>query len=242
MSPLHRHDKVALAFSGGKDSLACIELLRDHLDRITIYHCDTGDQLPETQQSVAYVEALAPHFVRLQSDVRGWIRDNGLPSDLVPYGSHPIGRRMGQERVAIVPRYDCCWSNRMQPAIERIVADGCTLIIRGSKRSDMPHLPWASGDRDARTGLELWLPIEDWTDADVLAFLHARDVPVPRYYAAGLRGAPDCAHCTAWWDEARGAYLKRHHPAVHAEYLAGLQTILRELAAPMHWLQTELGG
>lgn len=239
MSPLDRHERsAALAFSGGKDSLACVELLRDQLHRLTIYHLDTGDQLPEQQASVAYVERIAPHFVRVRTDVRDWIGRNGLPSDLVPYASHPIGRELGQERVAIVPRYDCCWSNIMLPLQERMQADGCTLIIRGTKRADMPRLPLESGQ--SANGMELWLPLEDWTDADVLAFLHAREVPIPPYYDAGLHGAPDCAHCTAWWNEGRGAYLKTHHPEVYAAYRAGLETILHALGEPMRWLNREL--
>ena len=42
--PLHRHaaGKVALMFSGGKDSRALIELFRPYLDGIPVYHLDTG--------------------------------------------------------------------------------------------------------------------------------------------------------------------------------------------------------
>lgn len=238
MSPLDRHERIALSVSGGKDSLACVTLLRDQLHRLAVYHCDTGDQLPELQASVAYVESIAPHFVRVRSDVRDWIGRNGLPSDLVPYASHPIGRALGQERVAIVPRYDCCGQNIMLPLLERMQADGITLIIRGTKRADMPRLPFESGQ--SSHGMELFLPLEDWTDADVLTFLRAQDVPVPVYYDAGLNTAPDCAHCTAWWNEGRATFLKAHHPAVYAEYRAGLETILHSLGEPMRWLNKEL--
>ena len=239
-SPLDKHEKVALHFSGGKDSLAVVQLLANQLDRVTIYHGDTGDQLPEQQASVAYVEALAPHFVRIRSDVRGWIKTNGLPSDLVPYASHPIGRALGQETVPIVPRYDCCWENIMRPLLERTRADGCTLLIRGTKRCDAPAFPFLSGDVDPVTGIEFWYPLEHWTDHDVLAFLRNSGAPVPPYYDAGLKGAPDCAHCTAWLDEGRGAYLKAHHPEIWREYRAGLIAILQALGDPMRHLQREM--
>jgi len=241
MSPLDRHDKIALHFSGGKDSLACVHLLRDELHRITVYHLDTGDQLPELQESVAAVEAMAPHFVRIQGDVPGWIARNGIPTDLVPYASHPIGRMLGQERVPLVPRYDCCFSNIMQPLGERTSADGCTLIIRGTKRADMPHLPWASGEIDAPSGIELYLPLQDWTDEDVLGFLRSQGIPLSRFYADGLHSASDCARCSAWWDEGRGAYLRKHHPEIWADYRARLGLILNEIIPPMGWLRTELG-
>ena len=44
--------KTALQFSGGKDSLACIHLMRSHWDTLTVYHVDTGDLLPEVREIV----------------------------------------------------------------------------------------------------------------------------------------------------------------------------------------------
>ena len=42
-SILDRHERIALQFSGGKDSLALWGLMRPHLDRVVVYHVDTGD-------------------------------------------------------------------------------------------------------------------------------------------------------------------------------------------------------
>jgi len=240
-SALTRHEKIALNFSGGKDSLACVHLLREHLDRITIYHVDTGDKLPEQQESVARVEAFAPHFVRIQMDVRGWIAANGLPTDLMPHNSHVIGRLLREDNgPRLVPRYDCCYANIMLPAIRRAVEDGNTLIVRGTKTADIPRLPWKSGDVDPATGLELYLPLRDWSDADVFAFLRSEGVEISRFYQEGLKGAPDCAHCSAWWDEGRGPYLKKYHPEVFAEYERRLCVIAAELGGPLTHLHREL--
>ena len=81
-SVLDRHENIALCYSGGKDSRTCVQLLKDRLDKITIYNLDTGDLLPEMRASVDEVAAFAPKFIRVTTDVTGWIAEHGLPTDL----------------------------------------------------------------------------------------------------------------------------------------------------------------
>lgn len=222
-SPLDRHERIALSYSGGKDSSACVELLREHLDRITIYHLDTGDLLPEMAEAVQMVELSVPNFVRVQSDSGQWIAAHGMPSDLMPYHAHPVGQAMGQHHgTRIVSRYDCCFANVMAPMFERMRADNITLLIRGTKRADMPQLPVEDGS--VNDGIELWLPLLEWSNEDVFAFLNARGVPVPRLYAFVTNG-PECARCPAWWGEQRNSYLKRFYPNLWDEYQSRLRVI-----------------
>lgn len=222
-SPLDRHEKVALLYSGGKDSTAVVELLRESLDRLTIYHLDTGDLLPEMAEAVQRVELSVPNFIRVQTDVAKWINQHGLPSDLMPYHQHKVGQMMGQHGgVQIVSRYDCCWANLMGPLIERVHADGNTLVIRGTKAADMPMLPLDDGQ--IGDGLELWLPIRDWSNEDVFAFLNARGIPMPRIYAF-VANSPECARCPAWWGEQRNTYLKRFYPHLWNEYQSRLRVL-----------------
>jgi hypothetical protein len=144
-------------------SLACAYLLRDHLHRMTIYHVSTGDQLQEVIDIVDHVRGMAPNFVTIRTDKEAWVRQHGLPSDLVPHSSHLLGQEMRESPVRLVSRYDCCFHNLMLPNHERIKADGNTLIIRGTKLSDMKRVPFRSGE--VKDGVELFLPIEDWDDA-----------------------------------------------------------------------------
>lgn len=227
MTPLERHEKAALSFSGGKDSTACVELLREHLDRITIYHLDSGDLLPEMRESVARVEATAPHFVRVESNVAGWIAEHGLPSDLMPYQMHGIGQMMGEHKRRITSRYECCFANLMAPLFARVHADGNTLLIRGTKRVDMPKLPAESGS--LTDGVELWLPLVDWSNEDVFRFLAERNIPLPRIYAY-LTNSPECAQCPAWWGEQRNTYLKRFYPDLWRGYQQRLSMLAAEMA------------
>lgn len=241
MHPLTRHSRGALCFSGGKDSLAAYLLLKGMglLPRVTVYHLDAGDLLPEVREIVARVEADAPFFVRVRTDARAWQAANGLPSDLVPYGQHGIGRMVGEGRQAIVHRYDCCAANLMVPLYDRIRADGHTLSIRGTKRADMRRLPAADGD--VVDGLEIWLPLQEWSHADVFAYLRDQGAPECRLYEH-VTNAPECARCPAWWGEKRAAYLRQFHPDLFEDYRAGLAAVLNEIGPSIEHLAAEVRG
>jgi 3'-phosphoadenosine 5'-phosphosulfate sulfotransferase (PAPS reductase)/FAD synthetase len=188
-SRLQKHRNVALMFSGGKDSLALIHLFRDHLDSLTVYHGDTGDLLPETRELVADVARTLPRFVRIESDVRGWIETTAIPSDLVPARCTPMGLMHHREgRLRICTMYECCSANRWQPWHERLQADGVTLMSAGQRKADMRTL--FSPDGTTAQDMEMWLPIQDWSDDEVFAYLRSVGAPLGRFYGHRTQG-PD---------------------------------------------------
>lgn len=237
LSPFDRHEKIALSFSGGKDSLACLYLLKDHLHRVTVYHLNTGDQLPEVHDAAEAAAEMCPNFVRIYGDVRGWIKENGQPTDLLPYSTHGIGVSLGQSGAKLVTRYHCCFVNLMWPLWSRIKADGNTLCIRGTKRADTPKMATEPGS--LHDGVEMWFPVGEWSDDDVHAYLGSVGAPHNPLYDH-LHNAPDCGRCTAWLNEKRGAYLKIAHPELFADYSASLKAIAAEVARPMDDLRHEL--
>lgn len=236
LSALDRHERIALSLSGGKDSLACLYLLRPHLERITVYHLDTGDLLPEVREIVAEVRAMCPNFVHMQGDVIAWHRAAGLPTDLLPHSAEHLGQMMG-EGMRLVSRYTCCHANLMAPLLKRIMADGNTLMIRGTKRVDMKRLPMASGD--VVDGLELLLPLQEWSNAEVFELLRREGAPYCRIYDH-VTNAPECARCPAWWGEKRAAYLRQYHPVLYAGYRARLLAVWAEIDPALVNLAAEL--
>ncbi len=238
MLDLGDHKNVALHFSGGKDSLAVTYLLREVWPRITLYHVDTGDLLPEVREIVDGVEAMVPRFVRINTDAMKFVDEVGLPSDLVPTSCTPGGLLLGLGSRRIIDRFDCCASNIMMPLHQRMVADGITLVIRGTKRADTPRMAHSGGDTGE--GYDLWLPLIDWSHDEVFAYLRKAGAPICRVYEHKVN-APECARCTAWWGEGRAAYLGKYHPALYADYQARLAIVAREIAPHLQTLQVEHG-
>lgn len=238
LAVLDRHEKIALSFSGGKDSLAVVYLLRAHLHRVCIYHMDTGDLLPETMAVVEHVKAFAPNFVHIKGDVWSWIEQHGLPADLVPHSSHQVGQLMGEPiRAPLVARYDCCVTNLMRPTYERMLGDGNTLVIRGTKREDMRRLPVANAEID--NGIEYFYPIQEWSTDEVFAYLREVGAPISRIYTH-VANSPECARCTAWWGERRAEYLKQYHPQLYQDYRARLNLVAQEIVRSVENLRHEL--
>lgn len=208
-----RHERIALQFSGGKDSLACLYLLRPYWDRITVYWLNTGDAFPETLSVMKKIREMVPHFVEIESDVRKVHEIYGIPSDIVPESSTPLGRMAAGGAPAIQGRYSCCFVTIMKPLHERMMADGITLIVRGQRADDQVKAPIVSGY--VEEGIEYLFPIEDWSSGQVIKFLREQDAPIPRFYQM-LDEAPDCMTCSGWWEKGAAKYLKRYH---HEQYI-----------------------
>lgn len=238
-SAFGRHQKIALQFSGGKDSLACLYLLRDYWDRLTVYHTNTGDAFPETREIVERVKSEIPNFVEIQGRTHQVHETFGIPSDIVPASSNRLGFDMGvHKNPLIVDRYTCCYLSIMAPMNERMVADGITLIIRGQKTADTYKPEIRSGAEI--NGVEFLYPIEEWTQDTVLQFLRDAQVPVSRFYDT-LNSMPDCMSCSAWWDDGRGEYLQRYHPAAHHLYQQRLNAIADAVDRHAGHFSRELG-
>jgi 3'-phosphoadenosine 5'-phosphosulfate sulfotransferase (PAPS reductase)/FAD synthetase len=238
-SLLDKHQRIALQFSGGKDSLAVAFLLKPYWDRVVFYHTDSGDLLPEVREIVEAIASEVPNFRRIPGDVAAWQERYGLPSDLVPTSSTPMGRMAGFGKVSIQDRFTCCACNIMQPLHDAMRADQITLAIRGTKRSDMRRLPHEGGD--TALGYHLWLPLIEWSDADVFAYLREVGAPICRVYEHKVQ-SPECATCPAWWNEGRATYLSKHHPALLDVYRAKLTAVAAEIFPHYDAMQAELDG
>jgi 3'-phosphoadenosine 5'-phosphosulfate sulfotransferase (PAPS reductase)/FAD synthetase len=237
LDPLSRHARAALHFSGGKDSLALVYLLRPVWDRLTLYHVDAGDLLPEVREIVDMVAGMVPDFRRIETNAAQWAEAHGMPSDLVPTTCTPLGLAIGASSRPLVDRFSCCVSNIMAPMHARMMRDGVTLVIRGTKKADLARLPAVSGDTSL--GYELWLPIQDWSHDQVFEYLREVGAPICRVYEHKVQ-APECATCPAWWNEGRAGYLKKYHANLFDVYEAKLRLVEKEVAPVWQTLRAEM--
>ena len=233
--------RTALAFSGGKDSQACLELLRPNWGALTVYWLNTGDALPETEEVVRRAQAEVPHFVEVKTDVRAWRRQHGDPVDLVPVTAEPIGMMYGMSGRGLVSRFACCFHNLMLPLHECLLRDEVEVVIRGTKLADTGQVPH-DGPSDV---YDVFLPLLNWSHDDVFSFLNQRGIATSAVYSQLDEmhiSAPECLHCTAWWDDNKASYLKRAHPEVHQEYVVALTAVRAELQRHIKNLDHEIGG
>jgi phosphoadenosine phosphosulfate reductase len=219
---IDRHDRIALQFSGGRDSIACLYLMRPWWDRLTVYWCDTGAAYPETVSLVAKVREMVPNFAVIQGQQPAVIAGHGMPTDILPVSSTPMGIAGSGKGEPMQDRYSCCLRSIMLPLHQRMLDDGITLIIRGQKTADRLKGLLRSGDVDV--GIEYLFPIEDWDSRKVMAYLRDQDAPIPRFYEV-LNSAPDCMTCSAYWEEGAMSYLKRYHHAQYQDNLGRLDRI-----------------
>jgi phosphoadenosine phosphosulfate reductase len=227
-SAMDRHDRIAFQFSGGKDSLAALFLLKAFWPYMTVYWTNTGDPVPEVLAVVDQVRALVPNFVEISGRVNEQIAAHGLPSDLLPTTATAFGRTAYGGGVALQDRFNCCYHALMAPMHQRMLDDGITLIVRGQKSADTMKSPLRSGA--LLDGVELLFPLEHWVDAEVFDYLRNSEAFVPGYYEH-LAASPDCLTCSAYWSEGRATWLKHKHPEAYQVYQGKLD-VIRDAVMP----------
>jgi len=240
------HSRAALKFSGGKDSLACLYLLRPWWDRVVVLWTNAGDPYPETVQQMERVRQLVPHFMEVAGP--GGVSCHGpgemYPADMVPWGATPMGRfvQTSAPRFTIHSFAECCAHNVWLPMQQAIARLGCDLVIRGERESEQYRPPVTSGMQSPENGGTQLLPLFGWSKDDVFAYLRAEGVEVPRSYQYGM-GSLDCLHCTAHLGEAGNKlrYLRKFHPTVAVEYERRLRLIHGEQERHMRLMKIALG-
>ncbi|MEF9946789.1 MAG: phosphoadenosine phosphosulfate reductase family protein [Comamonas sp.] len=231
--------RSALHFSGGKDSMACLQLLQPYVQRgMPVYWMATGDSLPETLEVIRWVSERIPVMHVVRSDVKAWRAANGAPVDMLPSGCTPIGLMHGLGEMALSGRFDCCWQNLMRPMHERMLQDGIALVVRGTKAQDTPKQPDLS---EPGLPYEVLLPLDGWSHGQVFDYLSRWSLfKNTLYEVPGMQSAPECVGCTAWWDDGKARYFKARNPEQLERYSVSLKSVRQELQRCMDQLEAEI--
>lgn len=206
---------LGLAFSGGKDSLACWYLYKDK--NPIVFWANTGKAYPETIDLVSRIKAEAVEFIEVKSDQKGQIEAFGLPSDIVPVDNTREGMLLTEVKPVMVQSYlNCCYQNISKPLMDAAKQRGITQMIRG-QRLDESHKSTAKHGSIV-DGIMFIQPIETWTKPQVLAFLRTQG-DLPSHYSIEHTSL-DCYDCTAYLNHSadRVAYTKEKHPKLYEEY------------------------
>jgi 3'-phosphoadenosine 5'-phosphosulfate sulfotransferase (PAPS reductase)/FAD synthetase len=220
----------ALAFSGGKDSLACLFLLRDELD-CAIY-VDTGFAYPETRELVQFAAALVPMFT-VQSDRRTQNDRVGLPADVVPIDWTVPGQAMTSTKPVLVQSYlQCCYENIARPLLDKAHALGVTHLVYGQRASES-HRGTAHHGQVVE-GITRLHPIDDWTTQHVLDYL-ALHMPIPEHFSL-THSSLDCYDCTAFKQESQDRLLwtQHAHPDFYEAYELRAQQLGQSIYEALH--------
>ena len=238
-----QHEKVALAFSGGKDSLVLLDLCRPFKSQITVTWSNTGAMFPHMVDFVRNaVEGFT--FVELRTDQAAYIATFGLPSDLVP-AEHLAGRKYTNpdgsrtlQSPAIQSYGACCFALRTQPAINLAQLIGATVIVGGDRYAD--HTCYGEGQFPSGSPylpLESVWPLAHWTEDDVMAHLEEHAIELPEQYAFGCTSL-ECWNCTAYLSPERIAYMKARHP----ELMEELKQRVAAVQFAIHRTQQKMDG
>lgn len=206
----------ALAFSGGKDSWACLWLLQAEWPTLTVLWVDTGKNYPEALESIERAKAFVPNFIRIPVDAELQITREGYPSEVIPFDWTPVGQSLSYLKPIRIQSYmQCCYSNLAAPLMEKCRMLGITHLVRG-QRNDESHRGVAR-EGSIVEGIIIEHPIENWSRGEVLTYLRGK-MNVPAHFSFG-HSSLDCHDCTAFNADTKDlqAWAKVRHPQLADE-------------------------
>jgi len=226
-----RHEKVALMFSGGKDSIACLHLIKNYLDKTTVVWVNTGASFPEIEALMEETRQQVPHFLEIKTNQPESIKSKGYPVDVVPVNYTVLGQSVTSIKDFKVRSYfECCAENFWLPCDAEVRKLGITGVIRGQRQSEGHRAPIKSGY--VENGIEYNFPIETWSDSEVIDYLKSKDVVIDERLSMS-HSSLDCWNCTAYMAESKDRfnYIKKHHPAKYQSIVETVKKIDNVLTA-----------
>jgi phosphoadenosine phosphosulfate reductase len=220
----HRGKPCAVAFSGGKDSLATLLLARDVIGDLEVLFVDTGLEFPETIEHTRRTAEGLGLGLKIES------AGDAFWQGFEHFG--PPGRDY---------RW-CCKTCKLGPTARLIreqFPGGCITFLgqrkyESDQRYRQPRVwenPWVPG----QIGVS---PIKDWTAMHVWLYIFSRGVEFNPLYRKGLEriGCWLCPACELWEFE----FVERQHPELWRRWREALREWARGMGYPDAWLDRGL--
>lgn len=210
------HDKVALLFSGGKDSLTALYLCKPWWDKTVIAWVNTGANFPEVVKFVEHIRRMVPHFVEIKSNATEFVHQHGFPSEVVAISNTDLGTMVQKPHgnVRMCSKFECCEHNLWRPILQFMKTTDATGIIKAQKHGDTWTAPFVEKINLEGKDLSLVYPIAEFNDDDVRDYLRSQFVDVDDRLNL-TRSSMDCWFCTGYWKVLgeRLRYMDRYHPS-----------------------------
>lgn len=216
---LEEHQRAALLFSAGKDSLACLLMLWPHLEKIDVVWVNPGAPHGETVEYMKGIASRVPNFIEVNGDQPGWIEKNGWPVDVVP-ARHTVAGEAGAGAASLrfMPYFACCGANMWAPIQNFIKDSGHTLVITGQRKEETMRNRLRDEAVQTLDGVDYFQPLNDWTEPQVMDFIASKGEPLPPFYKDGATSSVDCWNCTAYLDHNAGRlrHMRQSEPGLWA--------------------------
>lgn len=220
-----------LQFSGGKDSLACLYLLRGEWSTLRVVWLNTGAAYPQTAAYMEKWRSILPHFVQVKTNQPEQVALNGYPSDVVVVNDTAFGRQfIARDAPVVQPYLNCCAENIWFPLLRALDDLGATEVVRGQRRGDVRQSFIRDGD--VIQGKRYTFPIYEWTNEQVFEYLREVGADLPEGYRMGEKTGRDCWDCTAYLDE--NAERIRNLPDEKREVVLSRLRTMREAVLGSH--------
>lgn len=169
---------VIASVSGGKDSAALSLWLHEQGIEHERVFADTGWEAPQTYDYLRgpLAEKLGPIVeVRSERDMVGWVRHKAMfPSRQ---------RKFCTEELKVRPIFDYIFQRAAETARPVTNAVG----VRADESRSRAGLPERDGYSDRRGDFDIWRPLIDWTEQDVIDIHRRHDLRPNPLYMAGAR-------------------------------------------------------